>query len=118
MNPLGSGARDRQVTIQQLIESKGASNAPVESWTDLLVNIWAGKKETRGLERFVADQVSAPFDAKWEIAYVPSMDPDLIDVPKTRRMIYKGRVHDIVHADEIGRRQAIELLTLSGGLLT
>lgn len=117
MNPLGSGARDRQVTIQQLIESKGASNFPVEGWTDLLANVWAAKKEVRGLERFVADQVSAPFDAKWEIPYVPSMDPDLIDVPKTRRLVVKGRVHDIVSAAEIGRRQAIELMTLSGGLL-
>lgn len=117
MNPLGSGARDRQVTIQQGADSKGGSNFPVETWTDLAV-VWAAKKEVRGLERFVADQVSAPFDAKWEIPYVASMDPDLIDVPKTRRLVVKGRVHDIVAAAEIGRRQAIELTTLSGGLLT
>lgn len=116
MNPLGSGARDRQVTIQQLTESKGASHAPVESWT-LLTDVWAAKKAVRGLERFVADQVQATFDSKWEIPYVASMDPDLIDVPKTRRLVVKGRVHDIVSAEEIGRRQAIELLTQSGGLL-
>lgn len=115
MSPLGSGARDRQVTIQELAQSKGASNAPVETWT-FLTQVWAAKKEVRGLERFVADQIQATFDSKWEIPYMASMDPDLIDVPKTRRLIVKGRVHDIVAAAEIGRRQAIELQTQSGGL--
>lgn len=114
--PLGSGARDRQVTIQELAESKGASNFSVETWTDL-TEVWAAKMETRGLERFVADQVSAPFDSKWQIPYLASMDPDLVNVPKTRRLVVKGRVHDIVAAAEVGRRQAIELMTQSGGLL-
>jgi hypothetical protein len=41
------------------------------------------------------------------------MDPDLLDVPKRRRLVYKGRTYDIVAAGQIGRNEGVELLTLA-----
>jgi hypothetical protein len=65
----------------------------------------------KGGERWIANQLSAPADTQWEMGYVASMDPDLLDVPKRRRLLYQGRVYDIVAAEMIGRREGIELLT-------
>lgn len=112
-----AGARDRLVTIEQLTESKGTSNYPVESW-DTLVDVWAHKADASARERFSfsANQETAPYDTRWTIPFLESMDPDAVDVRKTRRLLYRGRVHDIVGAMEIGRREAIELQTLAGGL--
>jgi hypothetical protein len=43
------------------------------------------------------------------------MDPDLVDVPKLRRVLFHGRIHDIVAANQIGMREGVELLTLASG---
>lgn len=106
------GERDRLVTIQQAATAD--AGFPTETWT-ALVDAWMGKQQISGRERFAAAQVSAPFDTRWEMAYRADMDPELVDVPKARRLVYQGRVHDIVSADLIGRRDGVELLTLSGG---
>lgn len=114
--PCGAGARDRRVLIQQSTESIAPSGVPVESWTTLAL-VFARKDSIGGRERFVANQLSAPYDTRLEIPWRSDMDPDSIDVRKTRRLIYSGRVHDIVSAEEIGRRQGILLTTLAGGLV-
>jgi head-tail adaptor len=118
MAPVGSGTRDRRVTIQQLTASKGASNYPVETWADL-TEVWAAKKDAKGIERFVfsADQHSAPYDTTWELPYSVNWDPELVNVPKTRRLVVKGRVHDIVAAQEVDRKRGVEVMTLAGGLV-
>lgn len=110
MAGLMAGALDREVTIQQL--SEAASGYPVETWTDLDVE-WMSKKDLRGSERFMAGQLSASYDTRWELHFREDMDPDLIDVPKTRRLSYRGRVYDIVHAVELGRQEGIALLTIA-----
>jgi SPP1 family predicted phage head-tail adaptor len=117
VKPKGSGAHDRFITVQALTESVGASRRPVESW-DTLFGVWAAKTDMGGRERLVAEQLSAPYDTKWELPYAPSIDPDLVDVRKTRRLVVSGRVHDIVSAQEVGRRRGVEVLTLAGGVLT
>lgn len=113
----GSGTRDRWVTVQVMTESIGASRRPVETWATLL-QCWAAKMDIGGRERFTADQVSAPYDTKWELPYAADIDPELVDMRKTRRLVVQGRVHDIVAAQEMGRKRGVEVLTLAGGLLT
>lgn len=41
------------------------------------------------------------------------MDPDLVDVPKKRRLSYQGRIYDITSASVEGRKEAIRLTTLA-----
>lgn len=114
---IASGQRDRLVTIQQLTASIGATRFPVEGWADL-TTVWAHKADISGRERFTENQASAPYDTTWTIPYAADMDPELVDVRKARRLVVKGRVHDIVAAKEVGRKVAIEVQTLAGGLLT
>lgn len=114
-----AGARDRLVTIQTLTASKGASNYPVESW-EALADVWMHKSDISARERFsfTSNQTSAPYDTRWTMTWMDAMDPELVDVRKERRLVVKGRVHDIVGAMEIGRKAGIELQTLAGGLVS
>lgn len=114
-----SGTRDRLVTIETLVESQGGSGFPVEGWSPL-ATVWAKKTENMGNrfinQRFDQNQITEPFDTHWELPYSADWDPELVDVQKKRRLVVRGRVHDIVWAGEIGRRVGVQVLTLAGGL--
>ena len=116
--PMESGERDRAVTVQQLTDSVGSSGFPVETWATLYETAWMRKVDVSQRERFMAAQLSSPIDTQWEMGYVADMDPDLVDVAKSRRLVYQGRVFDIVSAQQIGRCDGIELLTLAKGAVS
>lgn len=116
-----AGARDRRVTIQQrpAADAADSSGTPTEvgEWSTL-AHVWAEKDEVGGRERFTAQQMTAPYDVRWKIGYRADMDPETVDVAKVRRVLYKSRVYDIVEAQMIGRREGVELLTLTGGTVS
>lgn len=112
---LNLGELNQPVEIQQLTESIGTSGMPVESWTTLYPQAWMSKSSISGRERFAANQLSSPAVQQWTMRYVDDMDPDLLNVPKKRRLKYMGTVYDIVSADHIGRKEGIELTTLVSG---
>jgi SPP1 family predicted phage head-tail adaptor len=109
------GLRDRVVTIEyrSTTDQVDAEGAPTETWTTLVGSMPAAKSDITGWERVRASQTSARYDTRWEINYRLDMDPELVDVAKLRRLVVSGRVHDIVAASEIGRREGIELLTMA-----
>ncbi len=113
---LQAGRRDRLVTIEQRSAADAVdadSGEPIETWTTLVSDMPASKTDMSGWERFRSDQQSARLDQRWEINYRADMDPELIDVPKVRRLVYQDRTIEIVMASVIGRRRGIELLTLA-----
>jgi SPP1 family predicted phage head-tail adaptor len=109
---IAAGDLDRLVTIQQLTDEIGSSGFPVETWTTL-ASAWMSKGDVSGRERLRAEQLSAPFDTRWQMHYRADMDPELVDVPKKRRLVYQGRSYDIVAAVQLNRREGVELLTLA-----
>lgn len=109
-----AGQRDRSVTIEMVTDGVGTSRYPTEAWTTL-TTARMSKKDVRQMERFAAMQLSAPIDTQWEMEYREDMDPELVDVAKSRRLVYQGRIFDIVGAAQIGRRQGIALTTLAAG---
>lgn len=113
--PMEPGERDWIVELQQLTQPDQAddSGAPEENWTTLVAQMPAAKYDVNGQERFAAQQLSASYDTRWEINYRADMDPELVVVAKVRRLVHRGRVHDIVAATMIGRREGVELLTLA-----
>lgn len=112
------GERDRVVTLQQLAESTGTgSNFPIEGWSTLVATMPASKADLSGRERMIAGELSAKVDSMFVINYRSDMDPDLVDVPKTRRVVLAGRVFDIVAAFHIGRKDGVQLMTLAGSRL-
>lgn len=112
------GERDRFVRLEKLTETRDSvSKAPLASWTKL-ADVWASKMERKdptARERFVANQLSAAFETRWEIGYRADMDPELVDVAKDRRITYQGRTYGVIFGRQIGRRDAIELFTLAAG---
>lgn len=108
-----AGQRDRYLTIQQLTEGSGATGYPVDTWTTLS-NVWASRVDLTADERYVAGQESGFSQTRWHLEYREDMDPELVDVVKTRRLFYQGRVYDIRTAVPVGHglHRAIELVTL------
>jgi SPP1 family predicted phage head-tail adaptor len=112
VGPMEPGERDRFVMLQQKAEASGTSGFPVETWSNL-GGVWMSKADIRGMERLQAMQMSAKYDTRWEMAYLASMDPELVDVPNLRRLVYQGRTYDIVSASQIGRREGVEVMTIA-----
>lgn len=111
--PMAAGTRDRIITLQSKAESVGTSGVPVETWSTLVSAMPASRVDLSGREAFKSGQESAALETRWEINYRHDMDPELVDVPSTRRVVASGRAYDIVSASVIGRRQGVELVTLA-----
>lgn len=108
-----AGRRDKRVRLERGTKQTGRSTRPVVSW-DLLREVWANKADAGGSERLRAESIDAVFDATFTIPYFPDMDPELVDVPAERRIVYAGRAFEVVSARQLGRRRGIELLTRTG----
>lgn len=112
----GAGARDRWVTIQMRPEDQVSdSGFPVDAtWADLATVAMAREDlEASELER--GNQQMATGSVRWEMSYMPEMDPEAIDVTKLRRLFYLGRCFDITGAVPLGRAEAIVLITEAYG---
>lgn len=118
MKALNVGAFVHQVTIQTLTEGADASGAPSESW-DALTTVWMTRRSVNGgRESFQANQLSGALVTQWTMRYLDTMDPDQVDVVKKRRLLYLGRVYDIVQAELLDRRVGILLRTLAHSAVT
>ena len=112
------GSMDRLVTIQQATETKDAtSKAPKMTWTTL-GEAFMHVSPMRGRERFNSQQMSAAGDTVWRTHFREDMDPEAIDVPKYRRLRYRGRTHEITSAVHLGMRDGLELVTIASQKVT
>lgn len=110
-----SGQRDKRVTIESRPseDAVGGSGFPVESWSVVAIE-WMSKQDFAADEQFKSAQLAASFTSVFRLAYRADMDPDVVDVTKLRRLVYQGRVFDILGARQVGRQAEIELITLAG----
>lgn len=111
---LEHGKRDRTVTIQYRRDGVSTTSFPVDDWdTTREKRVPMAREEVRGREDLRGGQVQSSYETRWFMAYRADMDPDLIDVPHTRRLALNGRVLNIIAAKHIGRKEGIELLTIA-----
>lgn len=111
---MSAGEATYLVELESLNEAKAASGYPGGTW-DPLVAVYAKKVTASGRERFAANQTTSPTSITWEFEYLESMDPDRLNVPKLRRLVYLGRMYDITAAALVGWHRKIRVETLSGG---
>jgi hypothetical protein len=107
-----AGQRDRYVLIQQRTDP----SAQFEQWEPLDWEWMARDDDSADLhadERFKGDQEMAYADSGWVMAYREDMDPELVDVPAVRRLVYQGREYDIRAAKPDGPQRYIRLTTLA-----
>jgi head-tail adaptor len=108
------GSLVHEVTIQQGADGIDESGAPIQTWTTLAIAWMAREAEQGGTgERFEGNQEVGAQVTRWTMRYVSDMDPDLVDVPKVRRLLYQIRVYDIIDAQTIDRKNGIILRTLA-----
>jgi hypothetical protein len=111
--PQATEERDRAVTVEQNTESVGSTGFPLDTWSTLATNYWCSKQDLVGKERFEQGQQSAPFATKWVGSYRADMDPELVDVPRLRRIVYQGRRYDITAASMVGMKETIQYMTIA-----
>lgn len=107
-----SGQRDKLVTIERMSKSKGTSGFPVETWTTLRTD-YMSRLDVRADERFASNQLSAAMETQWHGTYASDVDPELLNVPEKRRLVYGGRTFDILAATIIGNKEGVEYVTLA-----
>jgi SPP1 family predicted phage head-tail adaptor len=107
---VSAAKRDKLVTIQEYTTAnRAASGFPVEPWENLGQE-WMSKEDASGEERLHTGGMAAAFDTKWVCPYRTDMDPEAIDVPKKRRLMYGGRTFDITRAvlsDRVERHKIV-----------
>jgi head-tail adaptor len=113
------GLRDRSVVIQSrpVTDEVDTAGFPSPTWT-ALCTMWARKHAASGQERERYGQTTAAAVDVFEVNYRADLDPELLDVPKLRRVLFNSRIHDIVWAETVDRRDGIRLVTLTGQKVT
>jgi head-tail adaptor len=108
-----TGHRKWYVQIDALVETIDESGTPVVSWSALAFD-WMEKRGLNATERYMSDQIAARFYTRWVMPFRLTMDPDTLDIPKTRRLVYQGRAYDIERAQILDLlEQQIELVTVA-----
>lgn len=107
-----SGQRFYRVTIETLTAGTTTSGFPGGTW-DPLRTVWMSKADIRADERFAAGQDSAYYETQWFAEYASDMDPELVDLPKSRRLNTRGRIYNIRAAAVVGHNQGLEITTLA-----
>lgn len=107
-----AGQRNHWVEIEQQPAEPAGGDFPVEDWT-ALTGAWMSRLDLRADERFAANADAAFAETQWQMPYVSTMDPDVIDVPGTRRLKYRGRIYNIRSATIMERRSGIEFITIA-----
>jgi SPP1 family predicted phage head-tail adaptor len=111
--PYDAGERDRYVRLETRTPAVDSVGAPTDGDWSTLRSDWAAIVAITGRERMAASQEAASADTRWRLRYHLDMDPEVVDVASLRRLVYQGRVYDIVSAQQLGRRDGIELMTIS-----
>lgn len=109
------GARDRSIVVQSRpsTDAVDASYAPVDTWSDLCT-MWALKRRASGGERNRLGQTTVAAIDVFEVNYRADLDPEQLNVPKLRRILFNGRVYDVIDAEVVDRRDGIRLYALAG----
>ena len=96
-----AGKLDRRITIQRATTIANARNEPIESWSDL-ATVWAQQRPNRGQERFAAQEIAGQAVMTFHIRY-------RADLKTTDRILYSGKLWNILDIREIGRRVVTEI---------
>jgi SPP1 family predicted phage head-tail adaptor len=97
------GRLDRKITIEQSTPTRNSSGEAVDSWSTF-ATVWAQKQDLRGQEFFAARQVNSEVITKFKIRH-------LSGVTRAMRVNYGGSYYRIEQIVELGRNEAMELIT-------
>lgn len=91
-----------------------SSGFPIDTWVELVANYPARKRVLSTAETWRAGRESAATLCIYEIRYRADMDPDVLDLPASRRIVDRGKTYDVVGAEANGRHDAVVLTCQTG----
>lgn len=103
---MNAGELDQRVTIQNKSVTRATNGEEVVTWVDV-ATVWAKVAQIRGREFFAAAQMQDAVDLRVNIRYRS-------DVTREMRLLWRGNPLDIVGVIENGRKEALELMCISG----
>lgn len=110
-----AGQRDKLITIERLkSEPTSGSNFPVETFGQPM-QFWASREFVSLSEGMNVGQLSTAVIQRWQIPYSSEMDPDLVNVPKERRIVYQSRIYDIQSAEMLDSSEGMEIILTTLG---
>ena len=92
---------DRRITIERANVVLDDLGEETETW-GVHATVWAAYRRGPGVEKFTAAEVAASATARFLIRWGQGVTVE-------DRIIYEGRVHEIVDVAEIGRREGQEI---------
>lgn len=99
-----AGKLDRRIVLQRATVTTDAFNQPVSTWATL-ATVWASATPISDGERARAGEVFSNINMRFQIRY-----SSVVALVDTRdRVVFDGRVYDLVGVKELGRREALEL---------
>jgi SPP1 family predicted phage head-tail adaptor len=101
-----TGMQRQKVVVEQRVDS-GGGGFPVDMWVPLLT-LWMEKVDLLGTEAWRADQLQARYTVRFIAQYAPALDPEIVDVPATHRLQFRGQTYDITNAQIVGNFEGIE----------
>ena len=100
-----AGKLDRRVTVQKRDLTQSETGEQLEGWIPLMT-LWMGKRDVRATEKFTGTERVAEIDTVFKARFLPLMR-DL--KPDTHRLVYRGRIHEIMGVTELGRTEGVEI---------
>jgi head-tail adaptor len=104
-----AGKLDRRVAVEIRDIAQSDSGEAVEGWTPV-GTFWMGKRDARALERFSGAERVAEIDTVFKARWLPLMRQLR---PDTHRLVYRGRVHEIMGVTELGRAEGVEIACMA-----
>lgn len=103
---ISAGMLDQRVTLQSKSVSRAANGEEVVTWADV-ATLWAQVQPLRGKEFFAGAQMQDVVDVRVRLRYLGGVTRD-------QRLLWNGAPLDIVSVITLGRREALELMCISG----
>lgn len=102
------GELDRLVRVEQLLTTQDdLSGEPIKTW-QLLVEVWAKKRDAGSREFFAAARDNVEQSTVWKMRWIEGVTPQM-------RIVHDGVPYTIIDGGikEIGRREGLEILAVA-----
>jgi SPP1 family predicted phage head-tail adaptor len=108
-----AGDLDRRITIQRATPTRDQFNNEILTWFDL-VTVWASARPASVRERLAHMEVGSEIDSVFEFRWSPLT----ASVDSKDRIVFDGKIYDIVAPAEIDRRVGIRVKAVARTELT
>ena len=106
---MNSQQLDRRLELQQLAETQSDTGAITKDWVSV-GTVYAKRLGAKGREYYSAGAELGVVEQAFQIRHSSAVQA----VDATWRLIYEGRIYNILGVDETGRKEFITLLCKSG----